>query len=93
MHRNELNHFGNQHRAAAADTGSTDMALNTSWMHRNGWAQMFAAADRRFLVQLAQLPQATERPLCLGVYDGAKLHNSSQDEAKLSAMIIRGDQE
>ncbi|KAH8686644.1 hypothetical protein GQ44DRAFT_631729, partial [Phaeosphaeriaceae sp. PMI808] len=38
------------------DTSSSDMALNTNWMRRTQWAETFAGADRKLLVQLAQIP-------------------------------------
>ena len=61
LHRNERDHLIARYKASATDTGNTDMALNTNWMRRTGWAQTFAGADRKLVVKLAQTPQVENR--------------------------------
>jgi hypothetical protein len=74
------------------ETGSRDVALNTNWMRRNGWAETFAGADRKLLVQLAQIPRNTEKDLALGVYNGVPMHSRRKDESKLSYLVTALDQ-
>ena len=64
------------------------MALNTNWMRRTGWAETFAGADRKLLVQLAQIPRDAERNLALGVYDGIAMYSSRKDECQLCRVIV-----
>ena len=71
---------------SVTDTGSTDMALNTNWMRRTGWAQTFAGADRRLLVKLAQMPHVRQ-DLFLGSYDGIDLHSCKANEQRLALMV------
>lgn len=68
------------------------MALNTNWMRRTSWAETFAGADRKLLVQLAQIPRDEERNLALGVYDGIAMYSSSKDECQLSYLVTALDQ-
>jgi hypothetical protein len=75
-----------------SEIGGRDMALNTNWMRRTGWAETFAGADRKVLVQLAQIPRDTEKNLALGVYDGVPMHSRREDESKLSHLITVLDQ-
>jgi hypothetical protein len=67
------------------------MALNTNWMRRTGWAETFAGADRKLLVQLAQIPRDTQRSLALGVYGGIAMYSSRKDECKLSYLVTSLD--
>jgi hypothetical protein len=62
------------------DISSCDIALNTNWMQRTGWAETFASADRKLLVQLAQIPRDRERNLALSVYDGIAMYSSRKDK-------------
>jgi hypothetical protein len=67
------------------------MALNTNWMRRTGWAETFAGADRKLLVQLAQIPRNIERDLALDVYDGIAIYSSRKDECRLSYLVTALD--
>jgi hypothetical protein len=78
-------------RSVTNDIGSSDMALNTNWMRRTCWAETFAGADRKLLVQLAQIPRAAERDLALGVYEGSAMYSSRKDECKLSYLVTALD--
>jgi hypothetical protein len=78
-------------RKVTNDIGSCDMALNTNWMRRTGWAETFAGADRKLLVQLAQIPRDEERNLALGIYDGIAMYSSSKDECQLSYLVTALD--
>jgi hypothetical protein len=73
------------------DIGSSDMALNTNWLRRTGWAETFAGVDRKLLVQLAQILRDTERNLALGVYDGVVMYSSRRDECRLSYLVTALD--
>jgi hypothetical protein len=66
LHRKERDRLLARHKASATDSDNADMALNTNWMRRTGWAKTFADADRSFLVKLAQMPQVAEHGLLLG---------------------------
>lgn len=61
-------------------------------MRRNGWAETFAGADRKLLVQLAEIPRGTEKDLALGVYNGVPMHSRREDESKLSHLVTALDQ-
>jgi hypothetical protein len=87
LHRKERDHLSVQHKAFATDSGDTDMALNTNWMRRTGWANTFAHADRSFLVKLAQMPQVTEYGLLLGTYNGTDIYSPKADEHRLGLMV------
>ncbi|KAJ6191987.1 hypothetical protein J3E72DRAFT_443135 [Bipolaris maydis] len=56
LHRDELVRIRGQLKGSSIDTSSPDMALNTNWMRRTQWAETFVGADRKLLVQLAQIP-------------------------------------
>ncbi|KAJ5052595.1 hypothetical protein J3E74DRAFT_469583 [Bipolaris maydis] len=56
LHRDELVRSRGQLKGSSIDTSSPDMALNTNWMRRTQWAETFVGADRKLLVQLAQIP-------------------------------------
>ncbi|KAH8690376.1 hypothetical protein GQ44DRAFT_744804 [Phaeosphaeriaceae sp. PMI808] len=56
LHRDELGRIRGHLKESNIDTSSSDMALNTNWMRRTQWAETFAGADRKLLVQLAQIP-------------------------------------
>jgi hypothetical protein len=87
LHRNERGHLITRYKASATDTGTTDIALNTNWMRRTGWAQTFAGADRKILVKLAQMPQVVEHDVFLGTCNGTDLHSCKVDEQRLVRMV------
>jgi hypothetical protein len=91
LHRDERERLAGRQKVTN-ETGSRDMALNTNWMRRNGWAETFAGADRKLLVQLAQIPRATEKDLALGVYNGVPMHSRREDEFKLSHLVTALDE-
>ncbi|KDN68961.1 hypothetical protein CSUB01_11835 [Colletotrichum sublineola] len=43
-------------RPPAADSGPIDLAMETNWMRRTGWAEIFDGARRDNLVAMAELP-------------------------------------
>jgi hypothetical protein len=43
-----------------ANVASGDMALNTNWMRRTGWTDVFAGEDRGLLAAMAVLPSGAE---------------------------------
>jgi hypothetical protein len=91
LHREEGDHLLTKYKTSVTDTGNTDMALNTNWMRRTGWAETFAGADRKLLVQLAQIPRNTERDLALDVYDGIALCSSKEGKCRLSYLVTALD--
>jgi hypothetical protein len=90
MHRDERERLISSQKVTN-DMGSCDMALNTNWMRRTGWAETFAGADRKLLVQLAQIPHNTERNMTFGIYDGIAISSSRKDECKLSYLVTALD--
>jgi len=68
-----------------------DMALNTNWMRRTGWTEIFAGEDRALLVALAALPHDAKQDLYLGLHGAVKLFSSREDEAKLMCMTAALD--
>lgn len=91
LHRDERERLAGRQKVTN-ETGSRDMALNTNWMRRNGWAETFAGADRKLLVQLAEIPRGTEKDLALGVYNSVPMHSCREDESKLSHLVTALDQ-
>jgi hypothetical protein len=87
LHRKERDRLLVRHKASATDSGNTDMALNTNWMRRTGWAETFADADRSFLVKLAHMPQVAEHGLLLGTSNGTDLYSCKADEQRLVLMV------
>jgi hypothetical protein len=61
-------------------------------MQRNGWAETFAGADQKLLVQLAQIPRATEKDLALRVYNSVPMHSRREDKSKLCHLVTALDQ-
>ena len=86
LHCKEQDHLVSKYKMLVTDTGSTDIALNTNWMRRTGWAQTFAGADRRLLVKLAQMPHVGQ-DLFLGSYDGIDLHSCKADKRRLALIV------
>jgi hypothetical protein len=80
------------YQSATNETGSCNIALNTNWMRRTGWAETFADADQKLLVQLPQIPRNTEKDLALRVYNGVPMHSRREDESKLSYLVTALDQ-
>jgi hypothetical protein len=87
LHRKERDSLLARHKASATDSGNTDMALNTNWMRRTGWAKTFADSDRSFLAKLAQMPQVAEHGLFLGTSNGIDIYSCKADEQRLVLMI------
>ncbi|OAG07810.1 uncharacterized protein CC84DRAFT_1161884 [Paraphaeosphaeria sporulosa] len=75
LHRKERDSLLARQKASATDSGNTDMALNTNWMRRTGWAKTFADSDRSFLAKVAQMPQVAEHGLLLGTSNGTDLYS------------------
>jgi hypothetical protein len=87
LHRKERDYLIAWYKASATDTGNTNMALNTNWIRRTGWAQTFAGADRKLLVKLAQISQVVEQSLFLGTHNGTDLYSGKADEQRLVLMV------
>jgi hypothetical protein len=90
MHRDERERLISSQKVTN-NIGSCDMALNTNWMRRTGLAETFAGADRKLLVQLAQIPHNTERNMTFGIYDGIAISSSRKDECHLSYLFTELD--
>ncbi|PVH94160.1 hypothetical protein DM02DRAFT_200270 [Periconia macrospinosa] len=87
LHAAERQHITSRLSAAVVEVGSNDMALSTNWMRRTGWAEMFASANRRLLVQLSQMPYDAREDLSLGTYGAENLFSRREDEERLTHMV------
>jgi hypothetical protein len=75
----------------ASEPADDDLALTTNWMRRTGWAETYAGADRRLLLQLAQLPAPNGHSLALGPVGMGMLESPAEDERMLEAMCQAAD--
>ncbi|KAJ6267416.1 hypothetical protein PSV08DRAFT_229224 [Bipolaris maydis] len=91
LHRDELVRSRGQLKGSSIDTSSPDMALNTNWMRRTQWAETFVGADRKLLVQLAQIPCGTGENLEIEIHDGTAISSSKEDELKLRHIVTTLD--
>ncbi|KAF1939465.1 hypothetical protein EJ02DRAFT_497113 [Clathrospora elynae] len=73
-------------RSASASSPG-DMALNTNWMRRTGWAETFAGADRKLLVQLAQIPHECRLSYLVTALD--RVFDRCEDTARHTDVSIR----
>jgi hypothetical protein len=87
LHRKERDSLLARHKVSATDSGNTDMALNTNWMRRTGWAKTSTVTDRSFLAKVAQMPQVTEHGLLLGTSNGTDLYSCKAAKQRLVLMI------
>lgn len=92
LHLEGLNRVNSRRTDATNGFGKCDMALNTNWMRRTGWAETFAGAERRLLVRLAQFPVAIAQDLHLGLYGSLDLYSCKEDEYRLSLLVAAMDQ-